>query len=223
MEMRLASEITHAHPCRGIYNMVPESISIVTHGTIPHCKSMLVTPTCKSLTLTRPPRLHRSQWTAASCRSARTADKTDDPDPVCRQPQLCGMDRFSGATARWTRPRNSGSLYNPDDGKNTASPQNSVRPMCLSRGYISACHSRRDQDPAAAFSAQVGRMVLAPREPGGLGEVSHTRPPSARPGAPLARRRQPRAGALGGKSSRRPARHRYFPKLPVIEARWHVQ
>jgi hypothetical protein len=44
MSMRLATEITHVHRlAAGVYNMVLGSMSINTHSTIRHCKSMLVT------------------------------------------------------------------------------------------------------------------------------------------------------------------------------------
>src|SRR3984893_3151832 len=78
-------------------------MSINTHGTIPHCKSMLATRSIIHIldTLTRSPlhsRLDRPSWKAASRRSARIADKTDE-----RQTDGTNSDHRAARGSLWRR------------------------------------------------------------------------------------------------------------------------
>ena len=62
--------------------------------------------------------------------AGQLAHDNKNPDPVFRQRLLCGLTILQGLQPADLDHWVSGGLYNPDDGRNTAFRQNSLRPMC---------------------------------------------------------------------------------------------
>jgi uncharacterized protein (DUF2147 family) len=89
-------------------------------------------------------------WTARDIAGRPASDKKN-PDPASRQRLLCGLTILQGLQPAGLDHWNSGSLYNPDDGVTYRVSQSSVRLMCLSRAYISACRSLVRPRPCCVF------------------------------------------------------------------------
>ena len=114
--------------------------------------------------------------------AGRLARDDKNPDPIFRQRPLCGLTVIQGLQPAGPRPLEQRLALQP--GGRADIPRLGRTPLgrCIRRADISGRAAlRRDQDLAAGFAAQVGRMVLAPLEPW----VAEAAPPqSAWPRAP---------------------------------------